>query len=529
MAGVVLGPEFAREVAARSGFGASHAGFSVLDDAAAAELGSHMEVQLRTTLELALRFARRARRGRKLRLLDVTDALSREGGDSSPVFAPGQAQAGSALVATQAMVARDIRLRATDRRPVWSVEEVLARQALLAPSPGGALPAHPPKLQIGWLAIRGQAVAPDLGPLLHSGSAVPPTSHPSRAGAPNDQLSALLIAPPELLDDNQISLLHKIVGVLEGGKDMAKRRILVPDLVRRVELSWMRPFLARYVSQRIPTRIASASPDELLSLITLLEGLALVNGGAELYLHQVMPALLIVCLSDAMGARYPSAASRQFKSVRRRAIGLVARIIAKFKDFIPELHGTTCRLLTNAFKSSPSLSVIAGSAKLAVVLGPQAVKEVVVAAFRDDGLAEHLSTQLDLSSAAQAPPPQQAGNTTSSNSGPPVGDNPLRPQSFGGTKRAASVAQTDPKRARVAWRRSFADREASRTEVFDALLGALAVLPADPTSSRDMAYLAEAIAAAFGAEPEPLIAACPESRRLRGSRLLAAPLRMPAR
>lgn len=516
-----LGADFARSVAECCvGGGAT----PVLDDAAAAALATQLELHLRTTLNLATRFARRARRS-KLKCSDIADAVAC-GRGSEPYSGTGRAAAAPAHLRAQMLVA------AARGQPsaVEPLDLLMARRlhagdfALEAPTEL--------RLHVRWLAIEGQPVAaPETRPgdaLRGSIGVHHPAAHEGGRG-----LGGILVAPPALLGKEQLTLLQRIVATLEGGQEASKRRALVPMLCHREDLAALRPFLAHFLAQHVPGRLRSASPQELTALLGVLEAIMLSPQGAELYLHQCMPPAFLICLSPALGELHGSQArssAGRYAAVRRRAASLIGATATRYRETIPEMFAEVCRVFEEALRRTPQLKVVAGAVHGLVALGLRTVEMVLVPVLRE-GLVEHIAASLSegdgfVGCASAAAPSAEASEAK-------LAKAPAK-RGMATVTAPPALEQTQAKRSRGFGAESARRFEADRAEAFEALFGAAMALSKATRSAHTAtarlcgaAQLCEAVADAFGMEPGPLVSELARSQGLPPAEQLLAVHRPP--
>lgn len=468
-----LSADFARSTASRLGIS--------LGDAAAAELAVHLELHLRSVLGLALKLARRARR-RRLRCVDIIDA-SECGGELAPWA--------STLMQQCAMSVG----RSTGKLPPDSVVPLQLESELKL----GLTPVEL-SLAVEWLAVDGLPVS------LSSKH----DSVASRGDGQSESAGIVLTPAPSYLAEEQVSLLTRIVQVLDGGEDTAKWHEPVLAACRREECRPLLPFLAQYLVSKVPACLTTASPRSLHLLLGVLECVALAPQKAEALLHQCMPTALLLCLSPALGfgrRQHALPGEEDYHGVRRDAAGVVAKIALRYSGSLPEVYAEVYRVYEEALRRSPALSVVAGAALGLAALGPSCATQVLTPALMD-GLVEHIAAATAMGQAAV-----DEGN-----------DEPAakRPRFILGARQARL--------------------EEGRATTFDALVStAKAAISAKagsfehqgPSASaarasfKEAAQLCEAACAAFGTDPAPLLAAIPVQSKLQPSPLQSRGVRRP--
>lgn len=524
-----LGADFARCVGSRVGV--------ALDDAAASELAIHLELHMRRMASLAMKLARRARRRRVMRI-DIIDSAecSPSGQRAMEPWALSLVQQCAAVAGSRARPTREelniLPLEVESLRP-------------LEPAPVDF------SLVVEWLAVNGVAVA---GAAAESGSVIGLCSDgvdvfvgltlgsaevvsPSQMPACRQDNFGLLPAQPPLLDDEHLALLHRIVGVLDSGAEMARWGETVLRVCSREEATPIRPFIAQFLAHKIPLCIGDASPAELHLLLGVLEAITLVPRGAELYLHQCLAPGFLICTSPALGSNDRSSVTSEvvagYCSIRRRGASLVTGIALRYRDSIPEVYAEVYRVFEEVLRRTPPLTVAAGAILGLAALGARNVEQCLVPMLLDGGLIAHLAEE-----AARSPVGDQdaAGRSNPDAAAPPA----KRGIPFFIMGQSGLVSNQPTKRARHGQVQlatpSFSPREASRlmqarADAFEAMLEAAvvvatcsrrtgggtvhgAVSASAEVSLRRAALLCEAAATTFDTDPTPLLTglAMPELR-----------------
>lgn len=378
-----IGPAFARSVARFSGC------VGELDDDAASELSLILEHRLRTTVALAQKLARRARR-RSLSCADIRDA-GRVDGCSDATSEPW-----AEILARVPGAGRRSILRFDDSRGSASSETP-------APVDFG--------LRVEWVAVSGAILVGRECPLTpHGGTGACSSSSTSRfAGrgphSASDDVARLLGGGPldaalPLLSEEQLAALRRVVDVLCCGEDAPHWQSTAVALSGKEQFAAMRPFLAHILAKQVPSRIMHASPCEMLPLLHALEVLVLdtpMGGpqGAELYIHQCLPPLFLLCLSPALGLHYKGGLDRMptevgYGAIRRTAAVLISSAAHRYADAIPELYAEVCLTFERALRGRPSLAATAGALQGLTALGPASVRHVLLPLLFEGGLLDHI-------------------------------------------------------------------------------------------------------------------------------------------
>jgi len=469
----MLGAEFARAIAQEVGI--------TVDDSAAGELAAHLQVHLWRTADLALKLARRARRRRRLLCADILDAAQhgwdQDASDAWVELLPFQALSGANEVLPLAETA-------ARPRPVVPVEI---------------------RLRVEWLAVEGRAVVGCDGDE-DDGAWLPRPPRQLFEMMHSPSVAELCLRPAlqslPLLDEEQLSLLRRIASVIDGGKDAARWRGPVLAICRREELAPLRPFLAHFLVHRVPLLVPRVSPAELRLILGVLEAISLAHRGAEVYLHQCLPTLYILCLSTSLGSAAHSGSSSgvlgpssgrtnaagvgsragSYRGVRKYAASVIAKIALRHRIEMPEVFAEVCATFGKALQRSPPLDVLASVLFGLTALGPACVEEVLAPPVLHALLA-------DLAADAGA-----AGVNSP--------DDPFGAPSEVRTKKPRLVMSQVPIRL-------AGTSEDERADAFTAIVGAAVALVTAPPVGRGAsraALLCEGVAAAFGIDPDPFLA-----------------------
>jgi len=480
-----LGADLARNVA-------DSVGAVGLDEEATAELGLHLELHLRGVIVLALKLARRACR-QKLCCRDIRDAIECLG----PTGASGSSehhQAPSALRLVQHCIAEVAQTRTNGGNSMHRIAHLGAPRYIGSPP-------RDMHLRVEWLAVNGAVVASFNGstnvdrmqseqPLLGGCSQwLCPTSKPS--------------GPLLTLTDEHLALLHRITRVLDGGDDMSRWYAPTIAMCRHEVCRPLLPFLAQFLVHKVPACISDASPAELCMLLRALGVVALAPQATERYLHQCLPAAMLLCLSPDMGVGYRERAKpgeiSGYCGTRRHAAALVAEIVSRSCRTLPEVYAEVQRVFHEALVRSPPLAVVGGSILGLTALGCRSLAEVFIPAMLGGSFAEHFVKLL-----AAGLEHMRRDVLASNQSG-----------SLGGTNNEARI-----KRARFAmpaqWLSEGRSVMDARADAFDAFFSAVATVVAgvvhSPTAAvpapiQQAALVCEGGCHAFGAEPTPHITA----------------------
>jgi len=206
----------------------------------------------------------------------------------------------------------------------------------------------------------------------------------------------LATSAPPLLPEEQMALLHRIVAVLDDsnvGEAGSPWYATTMELCARPALRSLRPFIAHFLVHQVPARIDNALPRELHALLGIFEAITLVPNGAEVYLHQCLVPMFLLCLSPTLGKDVPRTSKViRYSSVRKRAACLISKIALHYCDSIPELFAEVCATFEKALRRSPTLSTVAGAVSGLAALGPKCVERVLLPLVAE-GLAEHVAEQ----------------------------------------------------------------------------------------------------------------------------------------
>lgn len=517
---------FAREIARTSGCTGD------LDDAAATELALILEQKLRSTILLALKLQRRARRT-TLSCADIRDAAGPDGG----------------LDTTSEPWAEILsRVPGVGRHRVARFGEPSSRIVPVgSASRSGPLPRPPAdfSVRVHWLAVDGFALSgherlpstggrngcqgsggvmtngtPPLGSRLCGSSSSSRRGNGLSAASPASWASGPLDHWLPALSEEQLAAVRRVMDVLCGGPDTAKWRSAAVALCGKEHFAAMRPVLAHLLARQVPAGIASASPREIHPLLSALEALALHTPkggehGAELYVHQCLPPLILLCMSPALGLQNTAMFCAGFGTIRRRAAMILGSVVRRYADSIPELYAEVCLTLERALRGRPPLATTTGAVQALTALGPACVRGVLLPLLLEGGLVDHIASgaldsarQLQAVSCGTQRPPGGANGATAS-----LGDDLLA--EFDGHRE-----NDGPPRKKSRLRPGIAVEE-GRADAFRALVGTSLAIAA-PAEHGDRtpaerpggtvcraAELCERAAAAFGTDPAPLLAALP--------------------
>lgn len=260
-----------------------------LDEEATAELGLHIELHLRGVIGLALKLARRARR-QKLCLRDVCDAL-----ECLPTGTTGSRdrhQTPSAICLAQHCITAAAQTNGGG--PMHRVAQLGAPRCLGSPP-------RDMQLRVEWLAVDGAVVASfngltDMERMQSEASLGSPCQWLGPPAKPS--------GAPLLLTDEHLALLHRITRVLDGGDDMCRWHAATIAMCKHEVCLPLLPFLAQFLVHKVPACISDASPAQLCMLLHALGAVALAPQATERYLHQCLPAAMLLCLSPDIGMGY---------------------------------------------------------------------------------------------------------------------------------------------------------------------------------------------------------------------------------
>lgn len=318
-----------------------------LDDFAAAELALTLEVRLREIVSLASKLSKRARRQRLL-CADIEDALRSVTGPVGPPEFWAEALSRSAA---------DGRVRP------------------LADLSGRSLPPVPKDvhLSVEWLAVNGCVVAgwdAGRGGLRDTDAS---DEGPRQGHSHSFCDNRVYVAPPSLLSEEQLALVHRVAAVLGHFRASVSWNRTVLSLCGREQFAFIRPFLAHFLVQHVPTRLERASSQELHLCLGVLEAISLAPK-AELYLHQCLHTLFTLCLSPALG----TGTRPGLVSVQRRAASLLVEVALRCRDSIPELFGEICTTHQKALQRSAHLQTVCGAIWGLSAVGPGCVERVLM-------------------------------------------------------------------------------------------------------------------------------------------------------
>merc|ERR1712176_840106 len=114
------------------------------------------------------------------------------------------------------------------------------------------------------------------------------------------------------------------------GDRMTKWHQPVLRVCKRPEATPLRPFIAQFLVHKVPLRVARASAAELNLLLGVIEAIALVPRGAELYLHQCLQPAMMICTSPDLGSSRGTKSTAdvvtEYRRIRRRAAALISHI-----------------------------------------------------------------------------------------------------------------------------------------------------------------------------------------------------------
>jgi len=263
------------------------------------------------------------------------------------------------------------------------------------------------------------------------------------------------------------------------------------------------PFLAQFLVHKVPACISDASPAELCMLLHALGAVALAPQATERYLHQCLPAAMLLCLSPDMGTGYRERAKpgeiSGYCGTRRHAAALIAEIAARNCSTMPEVYVEVQRVFHEALVRNPPLAVVSGAILGLTALGSQSVAQILIPAMLHGTLAEHFVKLLA------------------------AGLEHMRHDAIGLKQRGSlggTANETCAKRARFALPTQCLSEGLSamdaRADTFDALFSAVATVVADAAHSpaavvsapiQQAVSVCEAVCHAFGAEPTPHITA----------------------
>lgn len=452
-----------------------------LDEEATAELGLHIELHLRGVIGLALKLARRARR-QKLCLRDVCDAL-----ECLPTGTTGSRdrhQTPSAICLAQHCITAAAQTNGGG--PMHRVAQLGAPRCLGSPP-------RDMQLRVEWLAVDGAVVASfngltDMERMQSEASLGSPCQWLGPPAKPS--------GAPLLLTDEHLALLHRITRVLDGGDDMCRWHAATIAMCKHEVCLPLLPFLAQFLVHKVPACISDASPAQLCMLLHALGAVALAPQATERYLHQCLPAAMLLCLSPDIGMGYRERAKpgeiSGYSGIRRHAAALVAEIAARNCSTMPEVYVEVQRVFHEALVRNPPLAVVSGAILGLTALGCRSVAHILIPAMLNGTLAEHVVKLLA------------------------AGLEHMRHDALG----CRTANEKRVKRTRFALPTQCLSDGLSamdaRADTFDALISAVATVVAGaahgpaavvPAQIQQAALVCEAACDAFGAQPTPHITA----------------------
>lgn len=473
---------FAQSVAALSVDPSTAEGQTIIKDAVAAEeLALQLEVRLRHTLQLALRFASKAGRPGRLAGRDVADAL--QGSGHSPALLAAALRQHGRQRRTEA----HIEAEEAEEDPDDTDSKVAVARPLTSFLRG--LPLRPPSAPV--LEIRTLAEEGRPAPGVRSGILVLESLGSRRQFLPATLWTGLLDAP---FPEGQLEEFRRLEAFFHAGRSA--------EVLACRDLLAMRPQLAHYVLQQVMQKL-NPSPAELEALLQMLEVLS-SQRGAGINWRDCLLAATLLCMT-------PSPLIGSWISQRRRAACLVAQILSGqhvASEFLPEI----CHVYSEALRPEhcKGPGAFAGAVLGLAALGPRHVEAVLLPALAEGRLADIVARWAALE-------PERSGKTPSAKRMPSAGEAEV----YAALTEAASVLERwasphTPHTSRVApWSSSSASRECATFLAHAAPYGRvlsswkpskLGTCPHSAQQMRSSQQLLSILESSFGYDTAPLLA-----------------------